>query len=115
VRVRDSARSGYGAIKKENRAAFSPLQIPRVIPKREAIAPMCGLTCESQTVRYHHFQIARVWFCQMREIAKVRSVLMPKPLPAVHQRRIGFWFTAAGSSAENVTGGPAQSARHDSL
>jgi 4-hydroxybenzoyl-CoA thioesterase len=51
----------------------------------------------------------------MREIAKVRSVFMPKPLPAVHQRRIGFWFTAAGSSAENVTGGPAQSARHDSL
>ena len=42
----------------------------------------------TQTVRYHHCQIARVWFCQMREIAKVGLALVQKPLPAVHQRRI---------------------------
>jgi hypothetical protein len=35
-----------------------------------------------QSPRYSHYQIARVWFCRIREIAKVGSVWARKPLPA---------------------------------
>jgi hypothetical protein len=33
-----------------------------------------AFSCFVRLLEYSHFQIARVWFRQMREVAKVRSV-----------------------------------------
>jgi hypothetical protein len=73
----------------ENRFLLSlTQQIPSVIPSRVRGAKNHALTCRRQTLRYYHFQIARVWFCRIRGIAKVGSARLRKPLPAPREG----WF-----------------------
>jgi hypothetical protein len=67
----------------EDRLLFFPAQqIPSVIPNYDGRTNKHGLTCRPQGLRYVHFQIARIWFCRIREIAKVGSVWLGKPLLA---------------------------------
>jgi hypothetical protein len=60
------------------------LEIPRIIPIRRSKPPLYALTCDCETVRYPCRQIARVWFCRMWTIAKVRLAWVTELLPVPH-------------------------------
>jgi hypothetical protein len=50
---------------------FSLSDNPQNYPQNDLSRRLHALTCAPQSAGYHLHQITRVWFCQMRGIAKI--------------------------------------------